>query len=418
MNFKIIILAIIFSLFLLEKTSFPSFAFSAMQISDALPVQFWLTGCETYNEHDAPGIHHKCYCAPWECTDEIKIQFKDDPSQDFALEIYDIEEQLLDTLQIDEIQQGVYEVNLNLAQDSPDVCDQLIILKIKRNAGLQGVALPGLGSYATDGGAGTAWVTGSAPNVTRALIGNSEQLYADYAFIPGVTYNVTINFTVTDTFTGQLLLRITDSSFVSQFNEEESFASPGAKSVEISFVATSDTTRIVLVAAWLSNDTGTVTINSTEGQRSIGADEYVAKSDCLDVRQDHPETILLTYSNHVNFAGLVYVNNSPETEFEIRVPAIFFHQRFPEEDEVMELTDELVTLNGTVRKQKQLYTDYVPYYFHEKMKLILKHQNITINNTQWVKQEAYEIIDGNRQHPLKRAVCWLSQKDFVQRNIL
>jgi hypothetical protein len=77
-----------------------------------------------------------------------------------------------------------------------------------------------------------------------------------------------------------------------------------------------------------------------------------------------------------------------------------------------------VTLNGTVRKQRQLDVDYVPYYFHEKLKLILKHQLLTVFNRQWVKQEAYEIQDGDRRWPVKKAKCWLSERDFVQRNIL
>jgi hypothetical protein len=120
----------------------------------------------------------------------------------------------------------------------------------------------------------------------------------------------------------------------------------------------------------------------------------------------------------VNFAGLVYVGSSPEPEFYIRVPAIFFHQRFPEEDEVMELSTSLATLNGTLRKQRLLDVDYVPYYFHEKLKFVLKHQTVTIFSRQWVKQEVYEIVEGDRRWPVKKAKCWISEKDFVHRNVL
>lgn len=415
---KIIILAIIFSLSL-GKTSSRNFLNSAMQISDALPVQFWLTGCATFNEHFAPGVHHKCYCAPWECDDEIKIQFKDDPSQNFSLEVYDIEEQLLATFPFEEILVGVYEFNLNLAEDSPDVCDQLIKLKIKRNQGLQGITIPALTTWQNSGGAGDPWTLGSTPSIATTFSGTtSEGLYVDYGFIPGVTYNITVNFSCTNSVLGLFTVSVTDGSDVVQFSQSTSGGSSGDNIADtLSFVATSSTTRIRIGLSF-SGATNTTIIQSVQGQRSIGDAENVAHTDCLDIRQNHEQSILLTYSNHRNFAGLVYANSSPSAEFTIRIPAIFYHQRFPEEDEVMELSSELVTLSGTVKKQRLLDTDYIPYYFHEKLKLILKHQILTVFNKQWVKQEAYEITEGNRQGPLKKAKCYLSEKDFVHRNVL
>jgi hypothetical protein len=397
-----------------------------MQISDALPVQFWLIGCATYNEHQAPGVFHKCWCAPWECGDEIKVQFTDDPSQSFSLEIYDLNDSPLDSINFEETYVGVYEASLNLSQDSPDICDQQIKLKIKRDAGLQGISLPALSSWLTSTiGANVDWsVGGATPNVslpgTIFVTVDSEFLYVDYAFIPGVTYNISLDFTRalnsgSNNNPRNATLDITDNAFAVQFTSLIA-ATLGSNTITISFTATSSTTRI---AFWFNSGSDmTITVTGVSGQRTVGDSEIVAQSDCLDIRQSHNESILLTFSNHRNFAGLVYQNTSPNTEFTIRVPAIFFHQRFPEEDEVMELSSELITLNGTVRKQRRLDMDYVPYYFHEKMKLILKHQFLQIFNREWVKQEAYEITEGNRLAPLKSAKCWLSEKDFVHRNIL
>jgi hypothetical protein len=418
---RIIILALLF--LIPEKTNSIHFQCSLMLISDALPVQFWLIGCATYNEHLAPGVHHKCFCAPWECDDEIKVQFKDDPSQNFSLEIYDVEETLLDSLSIDEIQQGVYEVNLTLSQDSPDVCDQLIYLKIKRDQGLQGVSLPSFSSWVTttDDPSDVDWTTGSNPNVALINDGNpSELLFVDYAFIPGVDYTIVINYTLNSGGVfNQSSVTVRDSSFNTIFSNGVDVIGGGPSQTEpLVFVADSNCTKLCIRITGSFSGGVNITLNSIEATRSIGDSEIVAKTDCLDIRQNHEQSILLNYYNHVNFAGLVYENASPSTEFNIRIPAIFFHQRFPEEDEVMELSDELVTLNGTVRKQRLLNTDYLPYYFHEKLKLILKHQSLTVFNRQWVKQEAYDIVEGNRQFPMKRANCWLSEKDFVQRNIL
>lgn len=422
MRYLIIILAIIFSLS--EETSFPDFSSSAMQISDALPVQFWLTGCATYNEHQAPGIHNRCFCAPWECQDDIKIQFKDDPSMNYSLDIYDSNQQLLETIPIDEIQDGVYELTINLSEDSPDVCDQIIQLKIRLNAGTQGVTLPDLDEWvSTQQNVGDIpWILSSNPSISVPTGSNdSELLEVDYPFIPGLEYTMTLNYTVSsggsfNQYDVLILDNALNTIFITDLELTDGIGSH--TTAPLTFVANSSCTKIGFIVYATGIGDVELSVTSAQATRQFGSDSIVAKTDCLDVRENHDQSILIAYSNHRNFAGLVYENNSPATEFMLRVPAIFYHQRFPEEDEVMELTDELVTLTGTVRKQKQLYTDYVPYYFHEKLKLILKHQNITINGTQWLKQESYDIAEGNRQHPLKRAVCWLSQKDFVHRNIL
>lgn len=131
------------------------------------------------------------------------------------------------------------------------------------------------------------------------------------------------------------------------------------------------------------------------------------------------DSILITYYNHINVFGLVYEDEaSPDVQFNLRIPAIFYHQRFPEEDEVMELTSELVTLNGSMRRQRLLDTDYLPYYMHEKIKLALKHHFVLVYNKFWTKQESYDIQDGNRMHPKKKAKCWISETEYMQRSVL
>ena len=422
-SYIIIILALLF--LFPEKSNSQNFHFPAMQISDALPVQFWLTGCATYNEHFADGVHHKCYCAPVECDDEILIQFTDDPSQNFSLLVFNESGGLLDELDIEEVQIGVYQLAYIPSGDgSPDLCNERIQLKIRRDQGLQGISLPALNTWLTNtGSANPDWTLGANPNVnlpgTFVSPSTSEFLYTDYAFIPGVTYNITLNFTrVTNSGTSNprtAQIVITDGSFTVEYLNNIA-ADNGENTIEISFLATSNTTRIAFT--YTSGMDVTISVTSVSGQRTVGDSEIVAKTDCLDIRQSHENTVLLSYSNVRNFAGLVYSGNSPDVTFQIRIPAIFFHQRFPEEDEVMELSSELVTLNGTVRKQRLLDVDYVPYYSHEKFKLILKHQILTVFNRQWVKQEAYEITEGDRRWPMKKAKCWISEKDFVHRNIL
>jgi hypothetical protein len=261
-----------------------------MVLSDAQPIQFWPAECDTFNQHLSSGVHHRCFCQPFNCDDPITIQgyVEEDSSppvaDDYTVTVYDDEDGEIAVMPMDVQEIGnrfVYSLSFIPSEFSPDLCDRRIKFEID-----------------------------NATTVTA-----------------------------------------------------------------------------------------------------------IAKSDCIDIGT-HLNTILATYYNHRNFAGLIYEDASPEFEFNIRIPAIFYHQRFPEEDETMELSSSLVSLNSDIKRQRLLDVDYVPYYFHEKLKLILKHQFVTIYNKEWVKQEAYEITEGDRRWPIKKAKCWISEKEFVHRNVL
>lgn len=259
-----------------------------MVLSNAQPVQFWLAACSTFNQHEAEGVYHRCFCQPFSCADNIRVQFTESSdisppaASEYTLEIRDENGAPLLTLPFDVAENAadfIYSASFVPEDTSPDLCDRLIQLVI------------------------------------------------------------------------------------------------------------------------------------------VGDGSDIAKSDCLDIGT-HRSSILINYRNHRNFAGLVYQDISPEFEFELRVPAIFYHQKFPDEDETMELSTSLVNLNGNLRKQRFMDIDYVPYYFHEKLKLVLKHQFITIFDKEWIKQEAYEIVEGNKRWPIKKASIWLSEKEYIHRNVL
>lgn len=149
-----------------------------------------------------------------------------------------------------------------------------------------------------------------------------------------------------------------------------------------------------------------------------GANELF-KSDCLNVKQEWDETLLITYSNARNFASLNYSNVSPDPEFYIRIPAVFNEERFPEEDEVLELSNsQAVQLNSQVKAQRELSIGPMPFYMHRKLKLILKHQFVEIAGQSWVKEEEYEMKAGNKRNLLRQASCWLTEKDYIIRNVL
>jgi hypothetical protein len=146
------------------------------------------------------------------------------------------------------------------------------------------------------------------------------------------------------------------------------------------------------------------------------------KSDCLDIKPEWDETVLIEYSSSRNFASLNYTSVSPDPEFYIRIPAIFFQERFPEEGEVIELSNSRsIQLNAQIKAQRLLRIKDMPAYMHRKLKLVLIHQNITIDLQDWVKEggQEYELVtSSNPRWPMQRAQVWLTEKDYIIRNVL
>lgn len=145
------------------------------------------------------------------------------------------------------------------------------------------------------------------------------------------------------------------------------------------------------------------------------------KSDCLDIKDTWEETVLINYSNARNFASLNYSSVSPDPEFYLRIPAIFFHERFPTDREILELSDaRSIQLNASIKAQKKLEIGPVPTYMHRKIKLILMHQFITIGGQDWIQEEEYDMPDpANKRWPLRQASVYLTEKDYNRiRNVL
>lgn len=255
-----------------------------MTISDALPVQFWATDCETYNEKEVCGIYQRCFCQPFQCSDEINLQFTDDSGLDYILQIVDVNDvELFSTFfNADELtSQTVYSYTLI----PTDYCDQKIRLKIIQDA---------------------------SPDID------------------------------------------------------------------------------------------------------------VFRSDCLDIKTTHECTNLIRYTNERDYGGLVYADQSPEVEFYLRVPSVFYHERCPEEDKSLELSNSvIINTAGTIKSQRRLDVFPVPDYFHRKLQMAIRHQTVEIDNLLWIREEAYErSTPQNSRWPLKKASVWLTERNFVVRNII
>jgi hypothetical protein len=391
-----------------------------MTFSDALPVQFWLNGQETFNEKVVDGVHHFCFSQPFECDDEIKIQFKDNTANEYRLKLINYDGLVVHDFEFINIYDTIWSVTFIPSDYSPDLCDDVVYFQItKRTTTTTDYNfLTNLDGW-TNQGAGSNWAwsseySGSAKantnGLSRLLELNSALLNNDYLitvdfFMAGD--NPSITFRLKD-LGGSIIFAQTDNS-----TGEGSFS----YSIPSSIASQTVYTDI------FSSDTGGGITGITNIKRvryqSLGSYEVIAYSDCINIASTHKETILITYSNHRNFADLDNLAVSPDPEYQIRIPAVFVEERFPEEQEVIELSNSTsVQTFAQIKAQKLLRIGPMPFYMHRKLKLILSHQFITIDDTDYVKQEAYEIIEGNRRYPLRQAQCWLTEKNYIKRNIL
>lgn len=411
----------------------------SMIFSDALPVQFWLNNCETYNEKEVCGINHFCFCQPFHCDDEIKTQFVDTFSDYVTEEV------------------------------------------------ITPISFSSLSSWLTTS-LSTSWVNwtlGSSPSVSLTagvfFTQSSEYLYTDYAFEAGKEYTVTVNYTSS----GGAALQDGYIIFLDAANNVifigSHLLSNGTHSISSTITATAQVTRVaiqgrggagaldlsinsvtgtrkdfittypdpieynllvldesdnlldsipfvpqlmpesfayVYTNSWIPNSSDVCNQKvKFQIEQNGSPDSIVAKSDCIDISETGNCTELILYSNNRNYDGLIYNDISPDQDFYIRVPSRFFHERNDEEDEVMQLSSSFITLNSTIQAQKLFEVIHAPYYWHRKLQLIFKHDNITIDDQPWIKNDRYEINEGNKRGSLKSAQVWLTQKDNIQRNV-
>lgn len=136
----------------------------------------------------------------------------------------------------------------------------------------------------------------------------------------------------------------------------------------------------------------------------------IAQSDCIEVTNSLDDTIKIDYSNQHDFAGMIYDPDKPV--FTIRVPGKFYHERFPEENESSELSDNsIVKLSGSVKSQRQLQTNAMPYFMHYKLKLILQHNYILIDSKTWEKEEVYDVKKLHEKNQLSMGETFLTEKE-------
>lgn len=410
-----------------QKETFPDLSTChKMTISDALPVQFWLSGCDTYNETVPKGVHEQCICMPWQCDDEINVQFLEETGGEYSLQIKNSEGTILQSLDFIEVDDGVY--HLAFIPEDYDICDETVNFVISGGSPFGDEILSNpeftstLEPWENVTGSGADWsLNTGAAQVSIGTGTTSDPLRQDFTEQPAGTYRFEWAYdsqgpALTAAVRFEIKAYLSGSLVQTLYNETDDTPSIEQFVEDITVSGAFD--RIEIVAEQTGTPSGAVFRLFHFRMKAHLSPSELAQSDCLHIATSHDETELFEYYNERDFAGLKYPEVSPEIRFAIRVPCRFFHEVFPEEDEAIELTSSIVTTSAQLKSQKMLEVKHVPYYFHKKLQLILKHHTLTHNGISYKKEEKYEIIPGNKQWPLKPATCLLTEKNSVLRNIL
>jgi hypothetical protein len=388
-----------------------------MTLSNALPVQFWTDPDESFNNKEVCGVERVSWCHPWNCDDEINLQFQSVGAETYSLKVLDCDDVVLETIAID--------------QEAADPTDFL-----------SGYPLSG---FTSEAGAGPDWTTGATPSVSvSGFLTSSDALVESITGIPAGTYNCRL----AHNFTGSASLSVTfrkagivldTASFISA-NDPNG----GYRSSTVTFEDTPDEIRITLQSNAII---GSVSISLSDielvAAETINTLSFIpenycnqsiklqiindidssdsATTDCLSVKTSHSCTKLVEYSNSRDFAGLVYQDVSPEQIFYLRIPAIFpdHNDDNPAEQKDLELSNgEIVRLYNKLELKRRLQIGFVPQYIHQKIQLILMHDNVTIDGKRWIRRDTYEKVEGHRTFPLRKANVNLHDKDFIKENQL
>lgn len=421
-----------------------------MTISDSIPIQFWLNGVETFNEKVVCGLaKQECFCQPFNCDDEITIQFQDTEYDAYSLSILDSTETELTVLDFEEIATGVWQVSFTPSElSSPAICE---------NVAFKIIAYELFDNGDFESGSGTITSSSELDWYQVGDGGVGSWSYGDYLG-DGSTY-VSLNTSVSASPKTIVALRhnfkqITPTARTINYNirsgaRSTSFGSWTGGSVEaVYFKNGVETATQVITASLAANTTysGSFITSETDfdvigirvkwtssGSPFVGQNEIyildfsiqnfnedieLAKSDCIDLKESHDCTELISYTNSTDFDDIDYESGSPAPTFYLRIPAMFHEEENPQTQEDSELSNGvIVTRRQTIQEKRLLDTGYLPNYMHKKIQKVLMHETIVIDDTQWKRRDAYE-ANPIKKYNLKRATVLLTKYNSIERNTI
>lgn len=423
------------------------------------PIELWAADCDSYNRKRVCGIFPKCFCLPWKCENPFKGQLKDtDFTKNYSIRILSEDGATLDEQEIPKIvmystidmEDGLnfegYEFEGGIgAWDQLTTgsfgTGQLFVWNNPSSARSDGsvsnlAETAAIGQDRTDANrpwpAGDYQVTIKAINTSAGGSAPLTQQLAVYGSDSELSVGSSIPYTGTGTWdvgAGDVIRTINFTlTSEKEFLWFEFFKQGSSSGYEVLFTidyisldSYPSTEQIPAEAVY----TYDIDVNEYCGSKvsieifDTDTGELYWYSDCIDVSEDHTCLNDIEYSNNRNFAGITWVGgSSPDLTLKISIPSVFFEERYPEEDFAIETTAGIEKTSSVIKAQRLFKTDYLPYYLHKKLKMILMCHSVLIDGFYWTKEEAYEIIrSDNPKWPINMGQVFLTERDFVQRSV-
>jgi hypothetical protein len=393
-----------------------------MRVSESSPIKFWDYSEDTFNEgHPDCGLNAICFCQPWNCADSTPLQVYDSEFQEVELLFYDSENNLLNSQEFTEIAEGAFQVYFAPSELSPPLCEKISLII----QGIQNLKNEEFDTNLDDwsqSGAGNAWAwdagggDGSARSNTVGAV-NSAYLSQSIAIKSnvngGVELSLDVQLNTSVSAVGTVRFKI--YGFLNDVPTEIGEALiPGAG------VSTLSDIQLTLgnfdaIGFALVTEGGEYTVDVNYFR--ISYIQFVKKSDCIDMRNAHLCTKLISYTNADNFDGLIY-EISPQPTFYKRIPANWVDSQNPQTLEDLELSNGvIVTVRQTIQEKQELEIGFLPWHEHKTIQKIFMHDTFVMDEIQWKRRDAYE-APKVKDYALKKATVLLTIYNSVLKNTI
>lgn len=144
--------------------------------------------------------------------------------------------------------------------------------------------------------------------------------------------------------------------------------------------------------------------------------DVLAYSEALKLLDNCDCSVLISYSNDTDFAGIDYDNGQI---FQTRIEAQFWIPEYEQDRSIyIDSAGNHIPLRQVVEKSLMLNTGYLPPYMHEKLALIFAHSFIEIDGKEYVTEDQYTFQFNDKLYMLSKGEVKLKEKRYYQENIL
>jgi hypothetical protein len=404
----------------------PKYCIKMVRISDANPVQFWINNIPTFNEKPEAGVDHACFYQPWNCEDTLKIQVSAKEESFISMSIRDENDEEITNENV-----IAYETRPTIYHNEyllEDVCNQKIKLRltaIEFTDMLTNSGFTGGGTGWSQGATGQNWsFVGDKARVDLASgVSVAKTLFQNKSGVTGL-HRIKISATLSNDTPGlDCIVQMSVGFYSGGITGTEVFNSPllSLRSSSVGNVYTVIESQTPLVPASFDaiglfigkSGVGTNACRVEVDYIIVGEPETtIFNSDYLDIRENHADTRLISVTNGIDYAGLAYEDITPAPQFSLRLKSKFYVPRFPEENESEpDGGGNVDKLSSEVKTQRLLEIDPLPPYMLKKLKLILQHNTIYVENQAWIKEEPLDQEQVGDQNPFFKSSTYLTLKN-------